>query len=262
MKSPFPGMDPYLERHWRDVHTRLTAYSTDALNESLPGALAARCEERVVIDAGEWAPQRVTSPDVRIIESGSSNGTKSAPAGGVATAPILFEMLADSITEPFIEIRDSSGQTLITVIEFISPTNKRHGPDRERYLPNRRHVFDTGVNVVEIDLVRAGSCQALLLPYALKREEETSYRAVVWRATTHRRGELYLIPLGSPLPQIGIPLRDGEADVTLALQPLIENVYVRGRYAQTIDYARPCDPPLSETEMTIAKPLLEVVSRR
>jgi hypothetical protein len=23
MKSPFPGMDPYLEAHWLDVHPRL-----------------------------------------------------------------------------------------------------------------------------------------------------------------------------------------------------------------------------------------------
>jgi len=26
MKSPFPGMDPYLEQHWRSVHHRLLTY--------------------------------------------------------------------------------------------------------------------------------------------------------------------------------------------------------------------------------------------
>ncbi|MDP6502539.1 MAG: DUF4058 family protein [Planctomycetota bacterium] len=26
MPSPFPGMDPYLEYFWRDVHTALTVY--------------------------------------------------------------------------------------------------------------------------------------------------------------------------------------------------------------------------------------------
>jgi len=27
MPSPFPGMDPYLEAHWGDIHTRLMARS-------------------------------------------------------------------------------------------------------------------------------------------------------------------------------------------------------------------------------------------
>jgi hypothetical protein len=29
MKSPFPGMDPYLEQHWRDVHSSLIIYARD-----------------------------------------------------------------------------------------------------------------------------------------------------------------------------------------------------------------------------------------
>jgi len=29
MASPFPGMDPYLEQFWRDVHARLIIYAAD-----------------------------------------------------------------------------------------------------------------------------------------------------------------------------------------------------------------------------------------
>lgn len=29
MPSPFPGMDPYLEAHWGDVHTSLATYARD-----------------------------------------------------------------------------------------------------------------------------------------------------------------------------------------------------------------------------------------
>ena len=36
MKSPFPGMDPFLERHWEDVHTRLIGYIADALQPHQP----------------------------------------------------------------------------------------------------------------------------------------------------------------------------------------------------------------------------------
>ena len=32
MPSPFPGMDPYLEAHRRDVHARLIIYASDAIS--------------------------------------------------------------------------------------------------------------------------------------------------------------------------------------------------------------------------------------
>src|SRR5207249_3313977 len=48
MPSPFPGMDPYLESHWRDVHASLIIYTRDALQDSLPRELRARVERRVV----------------------------------------------------------------------------------------------------------------------------------------------------------------------------------------------------------------------
>ena len=35
-KSPFPGMDPYLEQHWGDVHTRLMFYISNQINAQLP----------------------------------------------------------------------------------------------------------------------------------------------------------------------------------------------------------------------------------
>ena len=47
MPSPFPGMDPYLEAHWRDVHARLIIYASDALQGVLPHPLRARVEERI-----------------------------------------------------------------------------------------------------------------------------------------------------------------------------------------------------------------------
>lgn len=33
MSSPFPGMDPYLEAHWRDVHTRVMTYICDQIQD-------------------------------------------------------------------------------------------------------------------------------------------------------------------------------------------------------------------------------------
>ena len=45
MKSPFPGMDPYMEKHWHEVHHRLITYASDLLQEQLPPQLRARVEE-------------------------------------------------------------------------------------------------------------------------------------------------------------------------------------------------------------------------
>ena len=43
MKSPFPGMDPYLEPYWTDVHARLTTYTSDALQRRLE-----QCRQRLL----------------------------------------------------------------------------------------------------------------------------------------------------------------------------------------------------------------------
>jgi hypothetical protein len=53
----------------------------------------------------------------------------------------------------------------------------------------------------------------------------------------------YPIRLRERLPVIPIPLRPGEADVMLDLQPLINRVYVAGGH-DDIDYSKPPRPPL------------------
>jgi hypothetical protein len=50
IRSPFPGMDPWLELFWEDVHQRALTYAADALQEQLPGGLRARLQERVYVD--------------------------------------------------------------------------------------------------------------------------------------------------------------------------------------------------------------------
>src|SRR5438093_5157102 len=122
MQSPFPGMDPYLERHWGDVHHSLITYARDQLREVLPKDLRARVEERVFVE----------SPDIVEID--------------------------DPATEGYIEIIDaSSGGRVVTVIEVLSPANKVAGDGQEKYLQKRQELRDAKVSLVEIDLIRAGN---------------------------------------------------------------------------------------------------------
>ncbi len=41
-QNPFPGMNPYLQLHWRDFHASWIVYACDQLNASLPEDLVAR----------------------------------------------------------------------------------------------------------------------------------------------------------------------------------------------------------------------------
>src|SRR5207249_632712 len=57
----------------------------------------------------------------------------------------------------YVEIRDASrDHQLVTLIEIVSPPNKRSGKDRRSYLKKQREVLSSEANLVEIDLLRAG----------------------------------------------------------------------------------------------------------
>jgi len=50
----------------------------------------------------------------------------------------------------------SSGGRIVTVIEFLSPSNKVPGDGQELYLQKQRELKASRTNLVEIDLTRAG----------------------------------------------------------------------------------------------------------
>jgi hypothetical protein len=259
MKSPFPGMDPFLERSWGDVHTRLVASSSTALNRLLPQDLIARVEEQVAIETGGDGNGPATRanviPDARIFEMPAANAKETAAGAGVALAPYRLELLDEPATERFIHIIDvSNRERLVTVLEFLSPSNKL-GDGRRAFLRKRRALLDGGVNVVEIDLVRAGNWRRLLGRYFIPEGGIATYRASIHVPGDEGGAFLHPIALRAPLPAVKIPLRLLDAPCELALQPLIEEVYEAGRYGRTIDYAAPCDPPLGADDAAWAQRL-------
>ena len=123
MKSPFPGMDPWLEEHWRDIHHSFLTYARDDMQSQLPGQLRARLEERVCIEPDVGQLQSIY-PDVRIVEyPGRKSGASAESAGGVAVCePMVIQYDADDEhTEGYIEVIDTgSGNQVVTVIELLS----------------------------------------------------------------------------------------------------------------------------------------------
>ena len=70
MKSPFPGMDPYLVRHWGDVHQSAITYIRDSLQPRLPSDLRARAQERVFIDVPDPLRGELSRCSRRVLKAG------------------------------------------------------------------------------------------------------------------------------------------------------------------------------------------------
>lgn len=258
MASPFPGMDPYLERHWLDVHAALVAETRRELNRVLPEGLVARVEERVAVESNEEVFRRI-GPDVRVFSPASAD--RATDTGTILIdAPYKLVVEMDPIIERFIRILDDSGQ-LVTVIEFISPTNKRQ-PGLDAYRTNRASLLEAGVHLVEIDLVRAGRWPALMRPAVCPPEAVTEYRATVWTAGAHPAGYLFPMSLREKLSDVSIPLRLADQPVSLPLQPLLARVYEDGRYDRTIDYHHEPDPALDSDDARWADEFLRRAGRR
>jgi hypothetical protein len=249
-------MDPYLERHWEDVHTILMAYARDAIQPQLAEDLVARVEERIYIDGG-GVPIPHSKPDVRIVEDPLPWEVRhSSPAGVALDEPVMLDLESEPLTERSIHIMDIEGNRIVTAIEILSPWNKLSGAVRAAYLQKRQEYLASESNLVEIDLVRAGNWLTMVTPYHVPEPYRTTYRVCVKRAIPGAKGELYPISLRQKLPTIRIPLRRGEPDVTLGLQSLIDQVYRNGRYHR-IDYSKPCDPPLQGEDAEWAAELLK-----
>jgi hypothetical protein len=262
MKSPFPGMDPYLEQFWRDVHARLIIYSCDQLQTQLPDDLYARVEERIVLENSELAPL-ARYPDVRVVEYPQGGLSTASDEGGVAVAePVRIRYAPEPITETYIEIIDGgTGQRVITVVEFLSLTNKFPGEGRDQYRRKQNELRRSGVSLAEIDLLRAGPRTLSLPVSSIPAELRTTYQVCVrrgWEADTY---EVYRVPLHDRLPVIRIPLRQTDKDAHLNLQALIAQAYENGRY-HAIDYRTAAEPPLEGPDMIWADQMLHQAGKR
>ncbi len=258
-------MDPYLEAHWSDVHTRLATYISDQLNRRLPKPLAARVEERVgiVLENPPGGRERGYFPDVRVAEKA---GGRKGKGGGTATLDVIetAEPMVLSRTQPerrtqrSIKVIDAAdGDRLVTAIEILSPWNKVGRAGRADYVKKQRDLLRGGASLVEIDLIRAGR-HVLAVPAArVPRGHRTAYRVFVVRAWAAEQAEYYPIPLRGPLPAIRVPLRESDPDAALDIRAVVAQAHELGRYEDTTDYNRPPEPPLTADDAAWAEELVK-----
>ena len=251
MPSPFPGMDPYLECYaWRDFHSAFNVSARTALRRLLGDRYGIFVEWDVFIhEPPADQRRRVAVADVAVNDRRPVEAS-SAPSVGTLLAPSHATIAVDLVAERQwrVEVRDRNDDRLVTVIELLSPTNKVDD-GRAVYLNKRQNYLLSGVNLVEIDLLRAGR------PMPMSPPPSTPYYALVARPGDEGVHDLWPVRLRETLPIIPIPLSKGDADVPLELQSLADAVYDEAGYGERL-YDRELEPPLSSDDAAWAAGLL------
>jgi Protein of unknown function (DUF4058) len=203
MPSPFPGMDPCIEdQEWDDFQPTFNTVMSEALAPDLEPRYVARIARRNYLE-------QLPTPQER--------------------------------RETYLVIREVPSMEIVTVIETLSPANKRASSDgREQYLAKRQEILQSRTNLIELDLLRGGK----RLPVGGMPTGD--YFAIVSRGYKRPRADVFPWTLRQALPSIPIPLKKGEPEVPLDLQQVFTTVYDRARYQLSLNYAGKLGVPLSE----------------
>lgn len=259
MASPFPGMDPYLEGYlWPDVHNALSAKIRQILTPLIRPRYTARLNIYVVEDTAPEGDIGILYPDVEImrnqgfrevgvpIEPGLETASETVTPAAL-TIPVVLPVDVQITT---IEIRDTAQNQLITSIEVLSPVNKRE-PGLQQYRLKRQRLYQAGVHLVELDLLRRGT-----RPIAYPTLPEVPYLITLTRAHTGRT-DVWPMQLRDAWPIIPIPLRQPDDDVVLNLRTAFSEIYDEAAYDLSINYQQPPPAPaLSDDDKTWVRALL------
>jgi hypothetical protein len=252
MPSPFPGVDPFIEGpEWEDFHHHLIEEIHRALVPRVRPRYVVRVERRVYVEHDIDPPHRTIRPDVTLLRDAvrSARGEGSAATATIVEteiAPVECTLaMPEDMSEAYLTIRERETMQVVTVIEVLSPSNKRPGSDgRREYLAKREEVLQSSAHLVELDLLRGGQRMPMLdsLPPG-------DFYAVVSRARRRPRAEVYAWTLRQPLPPIPIPLAGKDPDVTIDLQSIFNTTYDRAGYDYSLRYDQAPEPTFPDDEL-------------
>jgi hypothetical protein len=236
-------MDPYLEHHnlWSEFHSSLAFEIRNALNPQIQPQYVARVTAHVAYDDIEIARAQRAEPDVGIFRS-QPHTPRDVTATMTAT-PATVESRA-VLTTPLrlyrVEIHQTDSFELVTVIEILSPINKRRKhPERNKYLRKRRDLLQSPIHFIEIDWLRGGERSPLQDPVPL-----APYYITLSREERRPTIEVWAMQLWDKLPMLPVPLSEPDPDVIVDLGATFTMVYDDSGYATLIDYHKPPPPPL------------------
>ncbi|KYC40504.1 hypothetical protein WA1_25615 [Scytonema hofmannii PCC 7110] len=156
------------------------------------------------------------------------------------------------LSKKYLEIREMGKNYAVTVVEILSPKNKRAGEGRDAYERKRRQVLASITNLVEIDLLRGGKSMPILgsLP-------NTDYCILISRGDRRPESDLYGFSLRQSIPSFPLPLVPLDVEPVVDLQTLLNEVYDQAGFDMRIDYSLPCVLPLKEGDAAWANALLQ-----
>jgi len=257
MPSPFPGMDPYLERplYWADFHDNFASEIRGALNRDLPSGYFAVTEPREEIGIVNEPKTRVAVPDVAVRKTPeqSEGGISVVEPRRSISHSVRLVLPTDRQTLSDVLIKRRGDDVTVTTIEILSPSNKRPGRDRTSLLRKRQDLLAGTVSVIEIDLLRNGMrIWDDIEPLGELPELDEPYEYLVTESRGWERGasvtlNCYPIGLQDQLPVVAVPLSENDPDVALDLQYCFREAYDSGPYRRgAVDYSKPPEPPLPE----------------
>jgi hypothetical protein len=151
-----------------------------------------------------------------------------APKYFVSIEQRIYQII-HTIKERYLEVREVATKELITVIEVLSPTNKR-SEGRSLYETKRIKILTSMTNLVEIDLLRSGK------PMMVQGAPESQYRILVSRSSDRPNADLFAFDLQEEIPDFPVPLRGEMPEPIVRLQTVLNETYQRGRLDLLIDY--------------------------
>jgi hypothetical protein len=249
MPSPFPGMNPHLEREtaWHDFHERFLIVGAAIIGAQVRPDYLVRVDDHIFVhEPLEQSRRLVGRADVKIASTQRTHRSPGSTA--VLESPARIRVpAADETREVYLEIRDRLSREVVTIIELLSPANKKKGSeDRAQYVAKRQLILKSETHLVEIDLLRGGE------PMPDEDRPDCCYSVLVSRAEERPEAEFWPLGLRDRLPVIPIPLRAPHQDATLDLQALLDRVYDEAGYEYDV-YDGPPQPPLSPDDEAWAR---------
>lgn len=266
MPTPFPGMDPYLERPnlWTNVHNSLITALRDFLAPQLRPRYFVAVQERAYLDE-PGGIGFVNVPDAAVVGPYRSAPVQVREQTFVAESPLTIDLpMPVRVRETYLEIQEigedaAVGTTLngeqtsdrvITLLEILSPWNKRPGKGRREYLHKRGKILNSFTNLVEIDLLRSGE---RMNPVSTLHYD---YSILVSRAATRPRAALYAFTVRQPIPAFHLPLQVEDEEPLVDVNELLHALYDRAGYDLRINYRSEPIPPLEQNDLAWADALL------
>jgi hypothetical protein len=248
-------MDPWLERPglWPDLHENLIIRLQDQLAPLLRPRYYLAVQQRTVVAVVPPDPHPIF-PDLAVMERDKAFLDREYSAVPVVEPAIVEIPWQETITEDYLEVVEVTTHRVVTVVEILSPSNKRPGEDREAYISKREKIFRAQINLVEIDLLR--DWPPMPFTFLETNGHSSHYRILVKRGKSLRHAFLYSFSVRDPIPVFPLPLQPGDAEPPVRLGEVLKAAYDKCSYDYRLDYTQPPEPPLSEADMLWAKEIL------